>query len=349
MALRQTARLVAPFEVGALRTVIFQYHRIVTQAPAYTNGIKVPIGQAAAVTLPPRIFCGRLYGVLFDTNKSFLRPSALQGMKGLKRYYDEKPGLSVLVCGHADRSGDEAYNLTLSQERADAIASYLQDKVDDWLAWYGSGKPAPKRWGANEDAQMLGFLGHEGGTAIADFQAAEGLADSGGKMNDETRRALVTKYMAEDDTTLPAGTTIETLGLGEYHPEVPTADGQENEENRRVEIFLFEGAIDPPAVRPVEKPGSKEYPIWRARTVDNRDLRDTSGEAVFLMVKDGKPQQGLRLLIRHPNGQEIEHETDDKGEVRCVGFAGEIFHLLCVLEGETCVAMSSFDVASHPA
>jgi hypothetical protein len=330
-------------------------------AVPYTSGIRVPIGKPSVLMLPGLIYCGRLYGVLFDTSKSFLLPEAIRGIRGLKRYYDEHRGLSVLVVGHADRAGDDAYNLTLSQERADSIASYLQDKVDDWMAWYRSNKPVQKRWSVIEDRYMLSALADAEGPylptgstgdnatsrAISRFQRAKKLPGTG-TMTEATRRALVTDYMAQDETTLPAGTPIETLGLGEFHPEVPTADGVAKDENRRVEIFLFEGPIAPPAVRPVTKPGSKEYPIWRARTVEDRDLRVPLGEAIFRMRKADKPAPGLRLLIRHPNGHDVEHTTDDRGEVRCVGLPDEVFHLICVFDGDACVALSSFDVTNTP-
>ena len=58
---------------------------------------------------------------------------------------------SVRVVGHADVRGDDAFNLTLSRERADSVANYLRQKVrDENIGWnprvievYGAGEQFP--------------------------------------------------------------------------------------------------------------------------------------------------------------------------------------------------------------
>ncbi len=121
----------------------------------YRTGMTVTIDQAAIVQIPVRIWRGRLTGMLFETDKCFLLPSTMPGIQGLKSVHDDHPGAEVLVTGHADRQGNENYNLDLSHERAEAIASFLRDRADDWLAWYGASKPPSKRWGVREDQYML--------------------------------------------------------------------------------------------------------------------------------------------------------------------------------------------------
>ena len=252
------------------------------------GGVTVNTGEPAVVELQPLVRRGRLKGMLFETDKSFLLPSAMHGIRGLVRYYGEHPDLHVLVSGHADARGAEAYNLDLSVERATSIADFLTDNVDGWLPWYSAGT-ASKRWGTREDQYMLSALPDPATAfytgpitgipdapsqqATRDFQTAEGLTVDG-IAGPQTRRALIERYMALDRTSLPPGTPLEVHGCGEFHEEVPTPDGVASEDNRRVEVFLFEGPVDPPKRTPCPRPGCPEYPEWKRRTIETVDFRD---------------------------------------------------------------------------
>ena len=299
--------------------------------PKYTSGASVAIGQAAAFQLPPRVFRGRLTGMLFDTDKSFLLPSAMPALQEIKLFYDDHPGLHVLVSGHADRAGDATYNLDLSLERARSIESFLQDKVDDWMGWYGTGKPAAKRWGVREDQHMLTALRDDAGNpfysgaihgrvdpptkgALERFQEANGIAKSG-KADEATRQKLVEKYMATDDTTLPAGTPIQHHGCGEFHPAQATADGAAADENRRVEVFFFEGDVDPPPQARCPSGGCPEYPKWLEQTVETIDV-NVRPEHSFLLVDElGLPLAKRKVKLAYA-GRTRDAETDEQGVVR---------------------------------
>ena len=217
-------------------------------------------GAAHTVKLPPRVMRGRLTGFLFDTNKTFILPAALTGIRGLASFYAAHPGLKVLVTGHTDTVGPDAANLSLSDERAAAVAAFLVDDVDAWLRHY-QGTPGSARWGTREDQHMLAALPdgappyYAGPThgqldaapqdAVRRFQADHGLTVDGAP-GPQTRRALVTDYMDIDGTSLPAGTDIQRHGCGEHHNAVPTPDETDEQANRRVEVFFFEGPVAPP-------------------------------------------------------------------------------------------------------
>jgi OOP family OmpA-OmpF porin len=66
-----------------------------------------------------------LEGVTFDYNSATLTQSSLAVLdtvaEGLKKY----PRLKVELQGHTDSRGPDAYNLTLSEKRADAVREYL--------------------------------------------------------------------------------------------------------------------------------------------------------------------------------------------------------------------------------
>jgi outer membrane protein OmpA-like peptidoglycan-associated protein len=253
------------------------------------GGVKVTIGHASTVSLPPRSFHGRLTCMYFDTSKCFLLPTAMTGVRNLRRYYDQHPGLKILVNGHTDKVDTDANNLVLSEERARSIAAFLQDQVDDWLAWYGADKPFGKRWGTREDQYMLATLTDATGAlylaapisgipdgamrdATTRFQQANGLT-ADGQAGPDTRRALVAQYMAQDGTSLPPGTELLTHGCGESHPIDQTEDADLG--NRRVEVFLFDGPIDPPPQSPCRPGGCAEYAQWVAQAIEQIDLCHT--------------------------------------------------------------------------
>ena len=54
----------------------------------------------------------RLTGMFFDLGKCFLLPSAMQGIREIKKRFDANPKVDLLVVGHTDTSGQDAYNLT---------------------------------------------------------------------------------------------------------------------------------------------------------------------------------------------------------------------------------------------
>ncbi|MBZ5585415.1 MAG: OmpA family protein [Acidobacteriia bacterium] len=63
--------------------------------------------------------------VLFDFNKYTLKPGAREKLAKVSGILLAYPGLKVQLEGHTDNVGGDEYNLKLSQERADAVRSYL--------------------------------------------------------------------------------------------------------------------------------------------------------------------------------------------------------------------------------
>ena len=62
---------------------------------------------------------------LFGFDKSTVRPEGMQALDGFARELDGTEYVTINVEGHTDRIGSEAYNQTLSLERADAVKAYL--------------------------------------------------------------------------------------------------------------------------------------------------------------------------------------------------------------------------------
>jgi outer membrane protein OmpA-like peptidoglycan-associated protein len=66
--------------------------------------------------------------VLFDTGSSALAPGAYGRLDQLADSLNRYPDTDVVVKGHTDGSGDDGYNQTLSEQRADAVRRYLIGK-----------------------------------------------------------------------------------------------------------------------------------------------------------------------------------------------------------------------------
>src|SRR5205823_10725807 len=67
------------------------------------GGVKVGIGAASVVELPPRTRRCRLSGLNFETNKSFLLPPAMTGIRQLVKLFNSFEGIQGLVNGHTDK------------------------------------------------------------------------------------------------------------------------------------------------------------------------------------------------------------------------------------------------------
>jgi outer membrane protein OmpA-like peptidoglycan-associated protein len=69
--------------------------------------------------------------VLFDVDQASLKPGALQSLYRLVTFLKENPDRQVLVEGHTDSTGSDAYNLDLSRRRAEAVTAFLTENGID--------------------------------------------------------------------------------------------------------------------------------------------------------------------------------------------------------------------------
>jgi outer membrane protein OmpA-like peptidoglycan-associated protein len=106
---------------------------IVADAAALGNDIRAT-GHAA------------VYGILFDTGKSAIKPESAQAVGEIAKLLKADPTLKIHVVGHTDNVGGVDGNIKLSQDRAEAV---LQALVRDHaiaaarLRAYGCGQFAP--------------------------------------------------------------------------------------------------------------------------------------------------------------------------------------------------------------
>jgi hypothetical protein len=76
-----------------------------------------------------------------------------------------------------DSTGSAVHNLALSVERAQAVAAFLKDDVDDWLPRYKTGKQKSTAWGTREDQYMQSFVSDGSGKPYL-VSAVSGKSDS---------------------------------------------------------------------------------------------------------------------------------------------------------------------------
>lgn len=158
-------------------------------------------------TVRPRLLpiaCWRLEDLRFDFDSSFVAPEAKKEMGMLAALFDKCGHPPLSVFGHADPTGDDAYNKKLSGRRARAVHALLLREVDAWEDLY-SNPQGGDDWGTRAVQRMLNAVGYSCGIpdgkkgpatrqAIKTFQADQGLSADGDAGKD-TRKVLFQLYM----------------------------------------------------------------------------------------------------------------------------------------------------------
>lgn len=84
-------------------------------------------------------------GLLFDVNRAEIKPASRENLVQLALILNKYDDTLVLIEGHTDSTGPEDYNLTLSQNRANAVAAVLAGQRVDatrfTIMGYGESQP----------------------------------------------------------------------------------------------------------------------------------------------------------------------------------------------------------------
>lgn len=110
---------------AAVPTPVAQYVAPAPQPIAQPMAAPAPVIVAAVAPLPVYEKVAFDANVLFDSNKSELRPA---GRATLDQFIEKISGLesqSVMAIGYADRMGTDASNQLLSEQRVNIVKSYL--------------------------------------------------------------------------------------------------------------------------------------------------------------------------------------------------------------------------------
>ena len=86
-----------------------------------------------------------LHYIYFDFDKSNLLPESADELNRLSEYLHAHLNYHIVITGHTDNFGTEAYNLNLSNNRAKAVAAYLTESGIDQqrITYSGVGSSAP--------------------------------------------------------------------------------------------------------------------------------------------------------------------------------------------------------------
>lgn len=150
------------------------------------------------------IACWKLEDLRFDFDSSFIKPEAADEFVQLLELRKQHEGSPLSLFGHADPTGKDDYNKTLSGRRALAVHALLVRDLARWEALY-SKSFGGDAWGVRSIQHMLTALNFEPGIvdgkmgpktrqAVREFQAHEELAVDG-EPGPQTRKALFTDYM----------------------------------------------------------------------------------------------------------------------------------------------------------
>ena len=84
-------------------------------------------------------------GIRFDVNKATMKSESMGVINGIAELMRDNPNISFSVEGHTDNDGDEAFNQTLSEQRAMAVVNSLIDEgiLKERLTSKGWGESRP--------------------------------------------------------------------------------------------------------------------------------------------------------------------------------------------------------------
>ena len=84
-------------------------------------------------------------GLLYDFDSDAVRPEAKTNLQELAKSLDNYPGTDLVIIGHTDQVGSQAYNQGLSERRARSAATYLvsQGVSGSRIATRGLGETEP--------------------------------------------------------------------------------------------------------------------------------------------------------------------------------------------------------------
>jgi outer membrane protein OmpA-like peptidoglycan-associated protein len=99
-----------------------------------------------------------LYGIYFDTDKATIKPESAPTLAEMAKLLNGQPKLNVFIVGHTDSQGSFDHNMTLSRQRAEAVAAALVRSYKiarARLRTAGVGYLAPVGSNATEDGRAL--------------------------------------------------------------------------------------------------------------------------------------------------------------------------------------------------
>ena len=139
------ARAQAEAEAAAARARAAQANRSAEDANAVRERLRQQLNSVLATSETARGLIVNMSDVLFDTGKYTLKPTTQVSLAKVAGILMAYPGLKVQVEGFTDSVGSDAYNQTLSDNRASTVKQFLiaQGVSPDNISSQGFGKNDP--------------------------------------------------------------------------------------------------------------------------------------------------------------------------------------------------------------
>jgi len=205
--------------------------------------------------------CWRIDDTGFAFGSSFVTSETQDDFGALASMADRYPGSPLSIFGHADPVGDDAFNKSLSGNRALSIYGVLTRDTAVWESLY-SQAGSSQGWGSSAISHMLAALGYD---SVRTFQEKTGLQPVDSIAGKQTREKLFAEYMKwlcprvwQKPDFLGRGADAQGKGdyqgCGEFNPalvfsqeeseEFSQAENRaerdrQNSTNRRVVVFFF--------------------------------------------------------------------------------------------------------------
>ncbi len=99
----------------------------------------------------------RLNNIFFDFDKATLRSESFPELEKVLKILNDSPKMVIEINGHTDNFGNDEYNLTLSQNRTDAVKTYLVSKgiSQERIITKGFGESKPIATNDTEEGRQL--------------------------------------------------------------------------------------------------------------------------------------------------------------------------------------------------
>jgi outer membrane protein OmpA-like peptidoglycan-associated protein len=92
-----------------------------------------------------QLFEKALQGIQFETGKAIIKPVSFPILNAIVKVMKDNESYKLMIGGHTDNVGDDAMNMTLSQDRATSVSNYLithgVDPMRVSATGYGESKP----------------------------------------------------------------------------------------------------------------------------------------------------------------------------------------------------------------
>lgn len=205
------------------------------------------------ISLVEETICARILdGVHFDFDYTFIRPEAKPIIREITDDINRDAERKVLIAGHTDRVGSNAYNETLSDGRATSVLGYITNQPDIWMGLLRTmlslnGGPRENRSGTNQSRDrwqtreiqyMLNYMRsptsgdryYDGPinnvfnadlqTALDEFRADNGLPAGGvsgsprwAGVDEDSWRKMFERYIALDAVSVDQGRFLDPAHL----------------------------------------------------------------------------------------------------------------------------------------